>query len=314
MNYLIYGLESFFIDKEIKKIIEKEKVDELAISRYDLENDLIDNILEDAETISLFDDKKIIIVDNAYIFTRKPVKNTLEQNLDLLINYLNNSNPNTIIIFNIEYEKIDSVKKITKLIKAKGFVKEFNKNNNLNSVVKDLFEDYKIDNSSINFLIDRVGNNLLILEQEITKLKNYKLEDKIINKSDIETLVHKNIVLDIFKLIDFIVNKNKEKAMEIYYEMIKMNEEPIKIIVILSNQFRLMLQAKELYKKGYTGDNIATKLGIHPYRIKLALTNSNKYSTDILIDYLDKLATLDIEIKQGKVDKYFGLEMFMLQI
>ena len=75
-----------------------------------------------------------------------------------------------------------------------------------------------------------------------------------------------------------------------------------------------MLQAKELYKKGYTGDNIASKLGVHPYRIKLALANSNKYSTDILINYLDKLATLDIEIKQGKVDKYFGLEMFMLQI
>ena len=54
---------------------------------------------------------------------------------------------------------------------------------------------------------------------------------------------------DIFHLVDNIILKNKEKALKSYYEMIKIGEEPIKIIVILANQFRLIYQVKQLSKK-----------------------------------------------------------------
>lgn len=312
MNYLFYGLETFLIEKEIKKLIEQNKVDSYGISKYDLENDLLDDILEDASMISLFDTKKIILVEDAYIFTRKVIKNPLNHNLDKLDAYLKNPNPNTILIFQIEYEKIDSVKKITKAIKKVGTVKEFNKTENINGIVRQLCGDYQIAPSDCNFLIDRVGKNLLVLEQEINKIKMYKGEDKTITKEDILALTHKNIDIDIFVLIEAIVSKNKEKAMEIYYEMMKRNEEPIKIIVMLANQFRIIYQAKELYKKGYTGDNISSKLGIHPYRIKLALNSGRKYSSELLLSCLEKLADLDMNIKSGKIDKSMGLELFML--
>lgn len=312
MIYLFYGLETFLIEKEIKKIINKEQIDSYGISKYDLQNDLLDDILEDASMISLFDTKKVILVEDAYIFTRKVIKNPLNHHVENLEQYLKNPNPNTILIFSIEYEKIDSVKKITKAIKKYGTVKEFNKTDNVNGLVKQLFEDYQISYSDISFLIDRVGKNLLLLEQEIQKIKIYKEEDKNVTREDIIALTHKNIDIDIFALIESIVSKNKEKAMEIYYEMIKRNEEPIKIIVMLANQFRIIYQAKELYKQGYTGDNIASKLGIHPYRIKLALQSGRNYSSELLLTCLEKLADLDMSIKSGKIDKSMGLELFIL--
>ena len=91
-------------------------------------------------------------------------------------------------------------------------------------------------------------------------------------------------------------------------------EEPIKILVILANQFRIIYQAKELYKQGYSGNDIATMIGIHPYRIKLALKKAINYNSDTLLDYLEKLADLDYDIKIGNIESSLGLEMFILSI
>ena len=102
--------------------------------------------------------------------------------------------------------------------------------------------------------------------------------------------------------------------MTIYNEMIKQNEEPIKIIVMLANQFRIMYQATRLYKKGYSGNDIAELLEIHPYRIKLALEKSRSQTEKQLINNLYNLAVLDEEIKTGKKDKYLALELFLLGV
>ena len=96
MNYLLYGTENFFIDKEIKNIINNGKFDDISISRYDLDNDLLSDIIEDANTISLFDSNKLIIVDNAFIFSRTTKK---IDNIELLEEYLENSNKDVTIIF-----------------------------------------------------------------------------------------------------------------------------------------------------------------------------------------------------------------------
>jgi CHAT domain-containing protein len=86
MNYLLYGTEKFLIDKEVKNIINKHKIDDIDISRYDLEENTIKEILEEANTISLFSNKKLIIVDNSFVFSRTTLKKV--ENLDLLEEYL----------------------------------------------------------------------------------------------------------------------------------------------------------------------------------------------------------------------------------
>ena len=75
-----------------------------------------------------------------------------------------------------------------------------------------------------------------------------------------------------------------------------------------------MYQVKQLYLNGYTENNIASILKIHPYRVKLAAQNSKKYDSDILLNYISKLANLDINIKNGKIDKKLGLELFIISL
>ena len=311
MNYLLYGTEKFLIDKEVKNIISKNNIEEINISKYDLEINTLNEILDDANTVSLFSNNKLIIVENAYIFSR--TQNKKIDNVEILESYLKNSS-DTIIIFINNNEKIDSVKKIVKLIKEKGVIKEFNPLKNINSTVKSMFDDYKISDNSINLLIDRVGNNLELIYQEVEKLKIYKINDKIIINKDIEDLVMEKINVDIFKFVDDIINKNKKDAIKTYKELIKLNEEPIKIVALLASKFRLMYQANKLAKKGYTEENISQILGIHKYPVHLAIISGYKYNPNILLKYLNDLADLDIGIKTGEKDKELALELFILSL
>ena len=306
MVYLLYGTKDFEIEEEIKKL--SKDIDEMNISKYDLNNDMLSLALEDAKTMSLFGDKKIVIVDNANMFTGSTSKDS-----DLIEEYLNHINENTTLILIVHNDKLDTRKKITKLIKKVGKVQEFIGELDATSLVRRLFKNYNIDYKTIQLFIDRVGNNTLIIQNEINKIKIYKGNDRNITEEDILNLTTKLIEIDIFKLIDYIVRKNKEKALELYYEMLKMNEEPIKIVVILANQFRIMYQSKELLKKGYSEKDIASTLKIHPYRVKLAIQNSRNYTSDILLKNLNALADIDIGIKTGTINKDLALELFILK-
>ena len=312
MNYLLYGTEKFLIDKEVKNIINKLKVDELNISRYDLEFNTIKEILEDANTVSLFSSNKLIIVDGAIIFNR--VQSRKIDDVELLEEYLKNSNPDVTIIFIDRNEKIDSVKKIVKLIKEKGTIKEFNALKNINSSVKTIFDEYKVSNDAINLLIDRVGNDLEIIYQEVEKLKVYKIDDKTITTKDIEDVTVENINVDIFKFVDDIINKNKKSAITTYKELLKLNEEPIKIVALLASKFRLMYQSSTLAKKGYTEESISEILKVHKYPVHLSILSGYKYNPKILLKYLNELADLDIGIKTGELDKELALELFILRL
>ena len=312
MLYLLYGTENYLIKREIDKILNANSIEKINVSEYNLEIDNFKDIIEDANTISLFADKKAIIVNNSYLFTGKSIKN--ENDPELFLDYFKNANPDSIIIFIVDSEKLDERKKIVKEIKKIGTVKDFNQKNDLTDILKNMFEGYNISIQDIRFMIDRCGNNLDILSQEVNKIKIYKDEDKNVTKEDIINLTSKNIDIDIFGFVDTIVNKNKNKALEIYKEMLINGEEPIKILVILANQFRIIYQAKELYKQGYSGNDIATMIGIHPYRIKLALEKARNYNSDTLLDYLEKLADLDYDIKIGNIESSLGLEMFILSI
>lgn len=308
MIYLLYGTLDALINDYINKIIKKENIDEINISKYN-EDDLISNIIEDASTISLFDDKKLIIVNNELLFSSKKSIDTTE-----LEKYIENYNPNTILIFTVFSDTVDSRRKLYKLIKEKGKIEEFNKITNINSYVRKLFNGYNISYNTINLFIKRVGNDLNSLSNEAEKIKIYKINDKIITDNDIISCTHEKIDINIFKFIDNIINKNKKESITTYKEMLKVGEEPIKIIVMLANQFRLMYQAKILTSKGYTEEDIANLLHSKKYPVHLAIQKGYRYTSDILLNHLEELADLDIKIKSGEIDKNLALELFLLRI
>lgn len=308
MTYLLYGTNDYLINQEIEKLKEKNNITDNDVTRYDYTEVLIKDIIDDATLVPLFSNKKMIIVDNSTIFESTSKK----EDTVVLEKYLSYVNDFTILIFIDKVDKLDERKKIYKLLKDNNSVIECN-TLNVNNLVKEKFENYKIDSSTITKFINRVGTNPYNLINEIEKLKIFKINEKVITEEDIK-FASKNIEDNIFDLINYIVNKNSEKVIDIYNDLLSRGSEPIAILVLIANQFRIILQSKLLYYKGYSEKDIASTLSIHPYRVKLAIQNSRNYSNELLIEYMDKLATLDYEIKSGEKDADTGLELFLLGI
>ena len=231
-----------------------------------------------------------------------------------MVKYIVNPNPDCLLIFVINEEKIDERKKIVKLIKDHGKVIEFNKLKDIDSFVKKELDDYKMDTSTIKAFINFVGDNLAILASEIEKLKLYKGDDKLITKDDVFSVCSESLDVDMNELTNSIVSKNMKTALKIYDELIKQGEEPLQIIIRLANQFRIIYQVKELSKKGYSNKDITNILGIHPYRIQKAMEISYSFPSKKLLSYMQRLAEIDEGIKLGTIDKNTALELFMLEI
>jgi len=308
MNYLLYGTNDYVMNTESKKIITSNKINKDEIINYDYSEISIKDIIEDANTIPLFSDKKTIIVDNCTLFESTSKK----EETSILETYLNNPNQNTILIFLEHTDKLDERKKIFKILKEKKQIIECN-TLNINNLVKEQLQDYKINQTTINNLVNRVGTNPYNLINEIEKLKLFKINDKTITDEDIK-FARKNIEDSLFDLIDYIINKNNEKIIELYHDLLLKNSEPIAILVLIANQIRLMYQCKTLYYQGYSEKDIAASLEVHPYRVKLAIEKARNYTNELLLNYLEDLAILDYEIKSGQKDADTGLELFLLDI
>lgn len=309
-NYLIYGVDKYLIDKEIDKIIKKNKIDNNSIIRYSLNEDSIDNILEDANTFNLFSDTKLIIVNDANIFTSSNDILT-----DKIINYLNNYNDKSYLVFTLLSDKIDNRKKITKVMSDKGNVIDLNKKDvDINYIISYLKENgYQINMSDARMILNKVGNNLFSINNELDKLMLFKLEDKVIDKNSIDLLINENIDSSLFALVDSITNKDKDKMLKLYHECL-LESDPIMIINMLANKYILLYQVKRLISDGYSDDKIAKELEVHPYPIKLARNMCYSYSVKEILDIILKLANLDKDIKLGNVNGEVGLEFLLLSI
>lgn len=309
MLYLLYGLEKFLINEEINKIIKNNQIDEYSISRFNAKQNSIDEILLDADSMPLFGEKRLIIVEDAYFFTSEKAES--DEIIKKIENYLNNFNSKNIIIFISNAEKLDERKKITKLTKNVAKVVELNSKKDSNVMIKELLNDYNIDYKNINLIKEKLNNQNELVENEIIKLTTYK-DDKNITENDIEKVISDYPKIDFFEFIDNIINKNIKESIKTYEELLKLKEEPIKIIVTLANQFRLMYQAKKLNQSGYSEKGIALELGEHPYRVKLAIMKAKNYSDDKLLSCLKKLGEINLSAKKGLIDSAVALELFIL--
>lgn len=307
MNYLLYGIEEYQIKQEIKKIIKKNNIEKENIINYSFDNN-IKSIIDDASTLSLFASNKLIIIDCNDLFSKDI------NNIDYFEAYLNNPNPSTIMIFTLYQEKIDTRKKVYKIFSKCAEVLVFNNKINIYDFIKKELKDYNINSNDINLIVKRLGNNPSLVSSELEKLKIYKDNDKNITYQDIINIISNYVDLNIFKFMDNIIFKNKKEAIRTYHEMLKIGEEPIKLITMLANNFRLIFQAKNLRDLGKNEKDIMNITGKGSYPIKLALEKGYKYDNQTLINIIEKLADLDYQMKISDIEKNLAFELFILQL
>lgn len=304
MIYLVYSNDKDVVSKYIEDIVVSKKIDKDNVIYYDVNNDSIEDIILECNTYSMFSNIKIVVVN---------IEGILNSKIDdtKYLEYLDNYNK-AVILINVCYsDKVDTRRKIYKKINEVGKIVGLTKDNNyLNNLVKNYLNDYKMED--INYFINKVGNNINDITNELDKLISYKLDNKYITKIDIDNIVSENINDEIFSLTNAIIKNDKKKAIKLYNHFKINNYDETQMISLIASTFRFLLQVKILYNKGMSSEDIAKTLNVHPYRVKVNLNDLYYLDEEMLKDYLVKLCELDYKIKQGLVDKSTMLQLFIL--
>lgn len=319
--YCIYGKELYLI-QETASILKQAVVDETAkdfnFSVYDLEEDSLERAIEDAETFPFMGDKRLVIAKNPHFLSTEKKKEKIEHPLDRLEAYIKAPAPFSVILFFAPYEKLDERKKITKLLKKEACMVEAKElyGSELTEFTLRLASDENktMQPEAANQLIMLTSGHLSAIAQEVKKLCTYKMDQEEITLTDVNELVARSLEQNIFELINRIVNKKRTEALQIFYDLIKQKEEPIKMLALLMNQFRLIYHVKYFQSQGYGQKQIASNIKIHPFRVKLALDQARLFSEQELIKISKDLAEMDYEMKTGKRDKQLILELFLLNM
>ena len=289
--FLIESTNEAIIKTLIDDILKKNKFNKDELITYDMEEVNVSDAIVDLDTYGMFTNRKIVHIKNALFLTTETGE--IEHNLEVFKKYLDNPNPDNILI--ISCSKMDGKKNICKLVKEKCTVLDTELN--LKDYIKKNIEDYHMDNDTMNYLCEVTGNIERLLN-ELNKLKMYKM-DKLITRDDIDKIVIKKIDDNIFHLIDAIIRKDKKKALTIYNEMINYGEEVFKILIALSNQIRLIYQVKVL--KNMSDSEIMDILKIkNSKQVYVIRQKISSYKEEDLINYLTKLSIMDEELKLGK--------------
>ncbi|CAH0347072.1 DNA polymerase III subunit delta [Bacillus sp. CECT 9360] len=319
--YLIYGTEAFLINETKQLLLEhaltEEEID-FNFAQFDLEETPIEIALEDVETLPFMGERRLVFMHNPSFLTAEKPKQKVEHDIKKLERYLADPASYSILVFTAPYEKLDDRKKITKELKRKAVTIEAKKlgDNELKVWIREraAARTVQIDEDAIELLLDLAGTNLMQLSNEIEKMALYMDEEKRIDAATVEKLVAKSLEQNVFTLVDKVLQKKVEEAIAIYHELLRQNEEPIKILGVMASQVRIMYQVKEMAKQGYSQQKIAGALRIHPYRVKLAMEKTGRFDERELLSIINELAEADYKMKTGQAEKEITLELMILKI
>ncbi|MBC1511729.1 DNA polymerase III subunit delta [Listeria booriae] len=319
--YLIIGTEDYIINETKKRlvanILDTEDTD-FNYANFDLDETAIEQVIEEAETIPFFGDRRLIVASNPSFLTTEKTKSKIEHRTARFEDYLNEPVDYSILVIIARVEKLDERKKLTKLLKKQATIVDAKRPNDaelrkwVQSAIKN--NDFSMEIPAIERLMELTGGQLTTAMNELDKLMLYKLESREISVADVESLVVRSLEQNIFLLLDKMIALDISGALSIYYDLLKQKEEPIKILALIASQFRLLTQIKLLEKQGFSQQQVAQKLKVHPFRVKIGARQAKSFSYEQLTATLERLAEMDFEMKTGYGDKAQKLEWFLFSL
>ena len=305
--FLVVGEDNKLITFNLFKILNNINYDENNKIIYDMNNGNFVSVLDEASTISLFSSVKVIIVDNFDI-------DKLDDNeVNYLERYIKGNNKD--VYFILIASKIDSRKKNYKIFKENFTVinvSNLDNNNDIYDYVIDVVNDkkYKMDRINIELFINKVGNDINNINNELNKLFTYKSDSKIISREDIDLLISDNIDNVIYEFTNAIIDNDYDKIKIMYDKFMLDNISIDYLITSVFGNFRACLIVKILNNKNMSNFDIAKIINKKEFYVKKTLDRLYGYTVDDLKKYINKLAMIDRNLKSGK-DNVGKFELFL---
>lgn len=319
MLIFLYGQDTYRLRKKLNEIVEHyKKIHKSGLNLIIL--NLVKGTFEDfkdkIETISMFKENKLIILENAFS-SRDFIENFLKYKKDF--------GDNIILFF--EEGVVDAKNLLFKFLKRTSKYQEFNplEGQKLKNWVKKEFLNYQTEISpeALDELLNFVGNDLWQMSNEIKKLVNYKkgpasVKDSAgkekINIEDIELLVRPKIESDIFETIDAIASRNKRQALKLIHRHLEKGDNPSYLLSMINFQFRNLLMIRDLIDKRKPLYIFSKVTNLHPYIVKKTYSQAQKFSLPELKKIYRKIFQVDLSIKTGKIELETALDLLIAEI
>ena len=169
----------------------------------------------------------------------------------------------------------------------------------------------RIEAPAASMLARYVGNTLRLLVQEIDKLLTYVGQERAITQGDAERLVSYAQEANIFHMVDALGTRNTRRAMELVEQLLGDGQHPLYLLNMITRQFRILLQIKELQAKGTSAGDIRALLGLHPFVVEKTVKQARNFSLAQLEAIYRHLADTDLAIKTGRMEPRLALEMLV---
>ena len=306
--YLLYGVEDYlrkqYRDKLKSALLPED--DTMNYQYYEGKDMNVGALIDQAETMPFFADRRVIVIENSELF-----KHGGEQ----LAEYLQEPSQTTNFIF-VETE-IDKRSKLFKTVRDKGRAIEFTLQDEgtLKRWIRGLVskENKRITEEALNTMLEKTGNDMENIRRELEKLICYCLDREEIGRKDVEAVCITRISNRIFDMINSIADKKQKTALKLYYDLIELKEPPMRILFLITRQFNLLLQVKELKQKGLDNKKIGEKTGLHSFIVGKYITQASKFSTKALRMALNDCVESDESVKTGRMIDKMCVELLIVK-
>lgn len=311
---LIWGADDFLNDYLVRSYAKEDRFKDLEHVTVDCESDGLDELIASLTESSLFSEQKFIVVKNPFFLTAKVSKKLQKQIDDLQKIFENLADLENVVVIVASYEKIDRRKKLTKTV-LKQFnvvepqIRPYEVASTTKALIKD--EGYIITQSALQLLIERSDQVIDTILSNYQKLKMVATDNKITEKSVMQN-VDLSLAQNIFAILESALDKNYREAVERLDNQLREGTNPIQLLAVFENQLELILVVKILAQRGRSEPQIVKELGVHPYRVKLALRNRLKI--DKLENLLRDAIDLEFKYKNGTYREDNFLKLFILNV
>ena len=254
--YLLCGEEAY-LRKQYRDRLKEAIIGDDTMNYYYHEGKELSTgeIIDLSETLPFFAERRLILLENSGLF-----KSGGEE----LADYLKGDTGSTYFVF-VEAEA-DKRSRLYKTVKDAGYVAEFKVQEE--AVLKRWIvsrvrkEGKEISGQAVDHLIRMTGTDMETISRELEKLFCYCLDRPEITGSDMDAICVKQLTSHIFDMVGAIAEKKQKRALSLYYELVALKEPPMRILFLVARQFNLLLQVKELKKKGYANKAVGEKVGL----------------------------------------------------
>lgn len=313
MLYFYHGQEDYLLEAELNKL--KSKIVDkafLSTNYRTFDNPKFAELMDVLRTPSLMFGNVLAVVQcEKYFFDSKGKINFEDKELKQLEDTMQNMPEALYVVFVCKLErdstkKIDTRRKFFKILSKYASVSEFPEFKSYSKELpswivkqakqKELF----IPSDVTQFLIERLGTNLRVLNTELDKLKLAIYPEKNVKKEHILNICASTE--DIFVLTDYILKGDKDKAL-FEFKKLCTNKHYLEILAVLQTNFSKMASIK-VDSVDKSPMEIASKNHLPEFIVKKHLEKLRKVPMDRIIKIRKNLLEAEYRIKTGEMAFY----------